>query len=173
MKRLWILGSLLLLAPAALAVPAVTADDTDQFRARLNSYEEVPSKSTTGIGRFRARLVDGGTIAYELSYSNVEGSAFAAHIHFGQRHTNGGVSAFLCGGGGKDPCPPAGGTVTGTVKAADVIGPADQGIEANSFGELIRAMRAGAAYVNVHTNPRFPGGEIRGQVEGDRGNEGD
>ena len=38
------------------------------------------------------------------------------------------------------------------------------------FGELVRAMRAGATYVNVHTN-LSPGGEIRGQIGG-KGNAG-
>ena len=37
------------------------------------------------------------------------------------------------------------------------------------FGELVRALRAGAAYANVHTTT-FGGGEIRGQIgdDGDR-----
>ena len=58
------------------------------------------------------------------------------------------------------------GTVTGVVDAADVIGPADQGIEAGSLSEILRAMRAGAAYVNVHTQVN-QGGEIRGQIKVD------
>ena len=38
----------------------------------------------------------------------------------------GGVSAFLCGGGGKPAC--AGGVATGEIVAANVLGPAAQGI---------------------------------------------
>ena len=34
------------------------------------------------------------------------------------------------------------------------------------FGELVRALRAGAAYANVHTTG-VPGGEIRGQISDD------
>jgi hypothetical protein len=49
------------------------------------------------------------------------------------------------------------------VRAADVIGPQDQGIGPGEFRELIRAMRAGATYANVHT-VKYPGGEIRGQI---------
>lgn len=60
-------------------------------------------------------------------------AAGAAHIHLGARATTGGVSAFLCGGG-KPSCPPTGGTVTGTITRADVIGPASQGIEPGEFG---------------------------------------
>ena len=39
------------------------------------------------------------------------------------------------------------------------------------FGELVRALRAGAAYANVHTTT-FGGGEIRGQI-GDDGDDRD
>ena len=49
------------------------------------------------------------------------------------------------------------------ITAADILGPAGQGIEAGSFDEAVRAIRAGAVYANVHTT-RWGGGEIRGQV---------
>jgi hypothetical protein len=49
------------------------------------------------------------------------------------------------------------------VDPADIIGPASQGIEAGSFAEAVRAMRAGATYANVHST-RWPAGEIRGQL---------
>ena len=81
--------------------------------------------------------------------------------------------AFLCGGGGKPACPTPSGTVTGTITAADIIGPAAQGIGPGEFAEALRATRAGAAYVNVHTTV-FPGGEIRGQISGrDHGDDDD
>jgi hypothetical protein len=53
--------------------------------------------------------------------------------------------------------------VTGVIDAADIIGPESQGIEPGSFGEAVRAMRAGATYANVHST-RWPMGEIRGQI---------
>jgi CHRD domain len=130
----------------------------------MNSYLEVPALSTTGKGSFQAKI-DGSTITYKLEYSGLSSSAVQAHIHFGQRNVNGGISAFLCGGGGKPACP-ASGQVTGTIVAADVIGPANQGIAAQEIGELIAAIRAGRAYANVHTTT-FPGGEIRGQINDD------
>jgi hypothetical protein len=170
------LGALLI---AGLSAPTLAHDDEDSFRARLTGYEEVPSISTAAAGRFRARLSsDGTTLRYELTYSNIQ-NAFQAHIHFGQRGVVGGVSAFLCGGSppasDKPPCPPTGGTVTGTIDAGDVIGPSGQGISAGEFGELLAAMRAGFTYANVHTlmagapaGPgNLPGGEIRGQIRDD------
>ncbi len=92
-------------------------------------------------------------------------TTLAAHIHLGQRSVNGGVAAFLCGGGDKPPCPATAGTVTGVIDAADIIGPVQQSIAAGEFNELVRAIRSGVSYANVHTN-KHPGGEIRGQIRG-------
>jgi hypothetical protein len=146
---------------------AIAGGDSSRttVRAPMNGYQEPPSISTTGNGRFVARIDDRNQlIEYELTYSDLEGgAALFAHIHLGQRSVNGGVSAFLCGGGDKPPCPSPGGTVTGVIDASDVIGPSGQGIEAGSFEELTRAMRVGHTYANVHTQ-RWPGGEIRGQI---------
>jgi hypothetical protein len=77
---------------------------------------------------------------------------------------------FLCGGGGKPACPSSG-KVTGIVVAADIIGPAAQGVSPGQLAEAIRAMRAKAAYANVHTTT-YPTGEIRGQIR-NRGGEDD
>jgi hypothetical protein len=64
-------------------------------------------------------------------------------------------------------CPAAPATITGTLVPADVGATANsiaQGINLGEFEELVRAIRAGATYVNVHTIG-FPGGEIRGQLD--------
>jgi CHRD domain len=158
-----------LLVAAGVTAAGATRGGDDEFDARLSGFEETPMTiSTTGSGRFEADVDRRDqTIEYELSYSGIEGGTVtAAHIHLGRRATTGGVSAFLCGGGGKPPCPQSG-TVEGTVTAADVIGPAGQGIAAGQFDELVRAMRAEATYVNVHTTPMWPGGEIRGTIRED------
>ena len=52
------------------------------------------------------------------------------------------------------------------VGVADVVGPTAQGIDPGQWGELVAAIRAGHTYVNIHTT-RWPGGEIRGQVNDD------
>jgi CHRD domain-containing protein len=138
--------------------------------SRMTSYQEVPSVSTNGTGKFQAKI-KGSTIEYKLTYSGLSGSAVVAHIHFGQVGVNGGVAAFLCGGGSKPACPSGtSGTVSGTIVAADVLGPTVQGIGAGEIGELIAAMRAGVTYANVHTG-NFPNGELRGQIKA--GNNGD
>jgi len=48
--------------------------------------------------------------------------------------------------------------------AANVIGPAGQGVAAGEFAELLRAMRQGLTYANVHSS-LATGGEIRGQIQ--------
>jgi hypothetical protein len=162
-----VVGGSLLVALAGGSLALAKNDKGGKARATLSGYEETPSVSTVAKGKFRAEI-DGDSIDYRLTYTGIEGgTTLAAHIHFGQRHTAGGVSAFLCGGGDKPACPTPGGTVEGTIDAADVIGPAGQGILAGQLNELVRAIRAGATYVNVHSTT-FPAGEIRGQVKGDR-----
>ena len=150
------------LALIALA-PVVTGDDSRDFKANLSGYLEVPSISTPATGRFTAHLNGAGdTLTYRLRLSGFLETPLFAHIHFARPDVNGGVIAFLCGGGGKPACP-ADGIVEGTVTAANVIGPTDKGITAGEFGELIRAMRNGATYANAHTNTYQPG-EIRGNI---------
>jgi len=160
---------------------AAVAHDRSRFDASLSGFEELPTLSTQGGGYFKASLNRGqDELHYELSYRGpfdanpAGGTVTQAHIHLGARAFSGGVSAFLCSNLGNGPagtpaCPPLNGTVTGVIKAAQVVGPVNQGILAGEFAELVRAMRAGATYANVHTSTFGPG-EIRGQIsDNDRG----
>jgi hypothetical protein len=153
-------------AALTLVVVATVAlgDDRSRARATLTGYEETPSTlSSPGRGEFRATINDEKQeINYTLTFSGLT-AVQAAHIHLGQRATTGGVSAFLCGGGGQATCPTSAGTVTGTITPAQVIGPTTQGITAGQWDELVAAMRAGFTYANVHTT-EFATGEIRGQI---------
>jgi hypothetical protein len=151
------------------------------IREFLTGYEEVPSVSTVASAEFRARIsADDTALDYELSYADLEGAVQQAHIHFGQRGVNGGISVWLCGNASAGPppinppagtpaCPPSPATVTGTLTAANVVGPAGQGIAAGEFAELVAAIRAGKTYANVHST-KFPGGEVRSQIEPGGGN---
>src|SRR5256712_13253677 len=131
----------------------------------LTGYQEATPAgvSTVATGAFEATIdEDAQTIDSTLSYSGLEAPVLFAHIHFGNRFTSGGISAFLCGGGSKPACPQEG-VVTGTITPADVIGPASQGITPGEFGELVRAMRAGLTDANVHSM-KVPAGEDPGEV---------
>jgi len=153
------------------ASTVVFADGFRRIREFLTGFEEVPVVSTEAEGEFRAKINKAATeIEYELKYSDLEGNVTQAHIHVGQKGVNGGISVWLCGNpplvfpAGTQPCPPAPATITGTITAANVVGPVPQGVTAGEFDELIRAMRAGKTYVNVHSS-LFPGGEIRSQID--------
>jgi CHRD domain len=159
------------------AAVASGGGERSRLAADLTGYQEVPALSTDGAGTFRAVISrSADEIRYELTYGSLVGTATESHIHFGQRAVNGGVSVFLCtnlgdGPAGTQACPTSG-TVTGTIRPTDVIGPAAQGIAPGEFAELVRAMRAGVTYVNVHSSV-YAGGEIRGQIGGRDQEDGD
>ena len=129
--------------------------------------------STPAKGQFTA-ILDEATdvIQYELSYEGLVAPVTQAHIHFGQRHTVGGIIVWLCETTGT-PAPaavaaltpdcPAQGTVAGTITPAQVLAQDAQGFAAGDFDELVRAIRNRAAYANVHS-ATFGAGEIRGQI---------
>ena len=140
-----------------------------RFHATLTGYEEVPPISTPASGSFKATINRAGDrVSWKLSYRDFETPVQAAHVHFGQPGVNGGVSAFLCSNlpgapAGVQACPTSAAKLSGTIRAQDVVGPADQGIAPGELGELASAMQAGVTYVNVHSDA-FPNGEIRGQI---------
>ena len=144
--------------------------DRRTFKASLGGYQEVPAISTTGSGKLTLTLNSAGTeLGYTLTFSGLQGgNAAAAHIHFAQPGVNGAVVADLCGGM-KPACPAAtAGTVSGVITAANILAVPAQGIAAGEFAEVLKAIRSGVTYANVHT-ASFGGGEIRGQINGKRG----
>jgi CHRD domain len=168
-------------AAAGLAVSATgsaaTPDQDDRFgggsflRVELSGYQEDPLVlSTAASGQFRVQVNERAQeINWRLSYADLTDGITQAHIHLGGRSQSGGISVFLCTNAGNGPvgtplCPAAPATITGTIRPADVIGPVPQGIAAGEFAELVRAIRAGVTYVNVHSTAR-PAGEIRAQLD--------
>lgn len=176
-KNRSILCSALTLVAAALAAAAPASAET--IHARLIGFNEVPAVSTVAQATFKANIDErAGSVFWELEYDDLQADALQAHIHFGARHTNGGITVWLCGNpsvtppvnppAGTQPCPARSARLNGTFTAANVVGPGGaQQLLAGQFDQLLRAIRAGATYVNVHT-VASPGGEIRGQI-GHRG----
>lgn len=158
----------------------------DDFAARLSGFNEVHfiggaapalrgAISTAARGSFKTEIDDrANVIRYELSFEGLEADVTQAHIHFGQRHSVGGIVVWLCQTAGT-PAPaavaavtpvcggPRASTVTGMITPGQVLDVVGQGIAAGEFDELVRAIRAGATYANVHS-VLFPPGEIRGQI---------
>lgn len=157
-----IIGTLFM--AAGFSVMAGEVKDKWCYTTNLNGFHETPPILSNGTGTFKASLDKSRTfLNFTLTFSNLSSSTNVSHIHFGHHNVAGAPVAFLCGGDGKPACPVAGGTVTGTISAADVVGVAAQGVTAGEFKDLLAVLDSGKAYVNVHTTT-FPAGEIRGQV---------
>jgi len=186
----------------ASALVATSAVAQSVFSAKLKGLNETPIVISGATGHVTVTISpDESSISYELSYSGLEGSVgtgktvLFAHIHVGRPTVTGGVSVFFCGqptidntatAGPHQACPAAAGpgtshpAVTGTLTAADITGPAAQGVDPtnpnneNSFARLVKAIKSGLTYANVHTT-RSAGGEIRGQLkrDHDRDHDGD
>jgi len=162
-----------LMAVMGILLAIATVATAEQIGALLTGYEETPAAvSTTGRGEFTATIdADGDAIVYTETYSGLQGPVTQSHIHVGQLGVTGSVVIFLCQTAanpdptGLAPQCPQEGTVSGTITAANVIAgsTATQQLVAGDLAAVITAIRAGAAYANVHTNPS-PGGEIRGQL---------
>ena len=162
-------------AAVLCAAPAVAhGGDRTRFDTNLIGYEETPSTiNSPATGEFSLRISkDGASIDYTLTYRDMPTGVTQSHIHFGRPALSGGIVLFLCtnltppaGVPTPPPCPTPGGTVTGTLTAANIIAQAGQSIDAGAtgFAQVIKAVRNGAAYANVHTTGHGSG-EIRGAL---------
>ena len=155
------------LAVSLLAAPAVHSQ-TERFSATLSGAQEVPPINSAGTGDFQM-TIQPGMITFSLTFSGLSSNLAVSHLHFAPGSVAGGVMIFLCGGGGQPACPAAtSGTITGTITAANVTGPATQGILPGDLDSGLAAVRNNQSYANVHT-VNFGGGEIRGQVGHSKG----
>lgn len=158
------------------AVPACGDDDNNpaeaatSFSANLSGAEEVPAVQTdaTGTAEFS---ITGTVITYTVTTTGLANPVFS-HIHVAAPGVNGPVRLNLCGTGDPVPDCTAGDGVLVTATNGTV-----EGDQPFTFDDLVAAMRAGNAYVNVHTDDGVgqpntgPGdmisGEIRGQIVAD------
>jgi hypothetical protein len=160
---------------AALSASLVIAA-TGHFTAdRLSGANEVPARVTnaSGIAMFSLRN-DRESLDYHV---NVEGitNVVQAHIHLGRAGSNGPIVVWLYPTTSPPAAPPGGGASHGLLSRGTIT-------KANFMDELagkemqvlVDEIKAGNAYVNVHTNDGvpptntgpgdFPGGELRGQL---------
>jgi hypothetical protein len=166
--RRFLLVSLLGLA-LLLSTTAAVRSDATKFFAPLTGRSEVPVRATLakGVALF-AWDSAAGTLGYTLIVANIQ-NVTASHIHCAAAGVNGpvGVTLFMgTAGSGAFSGVLAQGTLTAP-DAGNACGWVD-------LGDVVAAIEAGGAYVNVHTNDGvaptntgpgdFPGGEIRGQI---------
>ena len=129
------------------------------FHAKLTGNDEVPSVKTKANGEVKFKLSnDGKELSYILEVKNIE-NATAAHIHRGMKGKSGPPVANLFTGPKKENN--FGGELSkGTLTANDLSGD----LMGKSIGELVKLIKSGELYVNVHTDAN-PNGEIRGQIK--------
>ncbi len=173
-------------APLASAGPGPKdkGKGTETIKVQLRGLEEAPVVISGASGELIVEIDDTvPAIMYDLTYENLEGPVTQAHIHIGQKDVAGGIALWLCKTANVKPadatidgltptCPgpatlggPNSGNVSGTLTAANMVGPVTQAVPANAagFADVLTAIRKGKAYGNVHSTSA-PGGEIRGQL---------
>src|SRR5438270_860748 len=150
---------------ALLATVAAASVVAQEYKAKLDGFFEVGALNantgailTAGTGKLRL-IVDGNSARYSLTYSGLTSDVLQAHLHFGKVHVAGGIYTFLCtnlipptGVPTPPPCPKAGGTVTGTLTAANILAVDSQNIPKGNFDALLAALASDTTYVNVHTD---------------------
>lgn len=142
---------MLALTALALAGLAVAAAQKEVFKlsAGLKASSEVPRPKGVAAGASGtftgwATSIPGNArvrLTWSLTFSKLSGRAASAHIHVGRPGKAGNVMVALCG-----PCKSG-----------------QQG-SARITSAQLRTIRAGGAYVNIHT-AKNAAGEIRGQVK--------
>lgn len=167
-----LLSSILLLS-TGLALAANDAAQAQQSgRAeRLLGGNENPPVISDGTGQFLSEISD-DQITFELSYDGLA-DVQEAHLHIANPSNNGGIVVFLCSNLGNVPvgatvreCLPPPNVVTGDIIATDVLPVVEDTttiIAAGDLPGLVRLIRQGSVYANVHTLAHPPG-EIRGQL---------
>ena len=140
---------------------AVAAGDGD-FKAKLTGDESVPAVTTKAKGKAVFHKVnDGKEISYKLTVTDLA-NVTAAHIHAGKKGEDGPPVAGLFAGPKKSG-QFSGVLAEGTVTDKDLMG----SLSGKSVKDLVKMIKAGDAYVNVHTD-KYPGGELRGQIKKDK-----
>jgi hypothetical protein len=159
---------LLALATAALTLAGSSSaafaqsaqDQHPSFVTQLQTGDEVPAKPSTANG-YAAVLVkaDGSAIYYTVVLTDPSSQVTASHIHIAPPGQNGPVVVPFCGTPNTPACGQDGVIAEGSFTDANLSGT----MSGASLGDMVDAIRAGNAYVNVHTT-KFPDGEARGQL---------
>jgi hypothetical protein len=161
-----------IVAAATLAMFGLTSPAAAQtFKAELTGAAMVPDPvKTPASGQLELTLAaNGQSISYVLTVKDLE-NATEGDIHLGPAVANGPLVVKLYHGAAKKG-PFSGVLAQGKIDAGDLIG----SMAGAKLSELVDEIKAGNAYVNVHTSDGTdppnsgPGdyriGEIRGQIK--------
>ena len=146
----------------------IDGNEKQHFVTTLNGANEIPEAvHTRATGQLTLEVSeDGEKIKFALTVADLD-NYLAGHIHVGEDSVNGPVVAwvfpiepypftdFI-----DDPLVPGtsnGVLSKGVLTADNLVGP----LEGMSLDALVSELKAGNAYVNLHTS-QFPAGEIRG-----------
>ena len=147
--------AVMVIVTGLMALPAIVLA-ADDFSASLTGDQEVPPPTGTqsASGSATVNIITDSEVTeinYEVTYSGLSGPLLAAHIHCGPPGVAAGIMLpFVIG-----PSP-----FSGTLKETDFMACGS----VTTFAGAIDAIRAGNAYVNLHTALNPPG-EIRGQLK--------
>lgn len=154
-----ILKTLIVIAAGLLMLifPLQAERNGKTYTAHLSGVDS----SAQGQATFKV-ADDGESLEYKLIVANLE-DIIEAHIHLAPVGKDGPAVVWLY-----PSTPPAllipgrtnGILAEGSITAAHLVGP----LADKTMVDLIKEIKNGNAYVNVHTS-KFPAGEIRGQIK--------
>ena len=149
---------LLFIVLAAFLTASIGFAAETSFKAKLSSKEEVKKPKSKASGKAEFKLSkDGKELSYKLHVKNIV-NANAAHIHLGAKGADGPPIIGLFSGEKQGKF--SGVLAEGTLSEKDMMGD----YKGKPLDDLIKLMRSGDTYVNVHTDAN-PDGEIRGQIK--------
>lgn len=152
----WVLS--VLLSPRA-----VVLSERIEFRAELKAYRHGMPVDSRARGEVVFRLIeDGSALKYRLSVRSIRDITMS-HLHLGGGEHLSTPVVWLYPSSPPPRLIPGvfeGVLAEGKITAADLLGP----LKGKSFDILIKEIRAGHTYVNVHTRHHHHFG-LRGQVQ--------
>lgn len=139
----------------AVEINAIPTDEA--FTATLSAANEVPPTTSPATGTAVFRIVQDTFLIWRVDIAGLD-TPTAVHIHPGAAGATGGIMQSL-GGSRQNRVGFTGqfgvGQIKRSTRLTDTLA---------TFDQLIGLLRAGTAYVNVHS-ARHPGGAIRGQIQ--------
>ena len=137
-----------LIVALAMAAIAVAGNGGRPLSTSMTGAQEAPGPGDVdATGSVDLRLNQGQRrICFDIDWANIDGTVFAAHIHQAPPGVPGPIVVPLFEG-----------SFAGTDETSGCV---------DVERALVKAIRQdpGAYYVNVHSQPDFPAGAIRGQL---------